>query len=191
MRFPLHDFSIPALGAMSKHPTRQRLHHCLLTLRQAIHSHPDGECRSPRFDNQLFTTKGTRLADYLQEIEHNYQRLCQAGEDVERSQWLAGHLVDQIAALQREASTQQLRSRAERVRPSTRQQKYLEYREYERRLQAMIDQREQRLALAETFAVQQQLKKDLEVLEGRMARCRQAIRSVEWAMSLSDSSFSS
>jgi primosomal replication protein N'' len=48
----------------------------------------------------------------------------------------------------------------------------------------MIDQREQRMALAETLAVQQQLKKDLEILEGRMARCRQAIRSVEWALSL-------
>jgi primosomal replication protein N'' len=51
----------------------------------------------------------------------------------------------------------------------------------------MIDQREQRLALAETLAVQHQLKQDLETLEGRLARCRQAIRSVEWASSLRSS----
>lgn len=174
---------------MSYVTAQQRLLNCILTLRQDIARHPDGRCHSPRFDSQLFTTKGTRLADYLQEIEQNYQRLCQHNEEVDRSQWLANHLVDQIAALQREASTQQLRTRQERVQPSSRQLKYQEYREYERRLQAMIDQREQRMALAETLAVQQQLKKDLEVLEGRLARCKQAIRSVEWAMSLSNTAF--
>ncbi|KTR48396.1 PriC [Pantoea ananatis] len=174
---------------MSYVSAHQRLLNCMLDLRQDIASHPDGHCRTPRFDSQLFTTKGTRLADYLQEIEHNYQRLCQPNGDVARSQWLASHLVDQIAALQREARTQELRSPQERAQPSSRQRKYQEYREYERRLQAMIDQREQRMALAETLVVQQQLKKDLEVLEGRMARCRQAIRSVEWAMSLANSAF--
>ncbi|HAB23606.1 MAG TPA: PriC, partial [Pantoea sp.] len=74
--------------------------------------------------------------------------------------------------------------RRERPAPTPRQQKLAEYREYERRLQAMIDQREQRLALAESLAAQQQLKQDLEVLEGRMARCRQAIHAVNWALSL-------
>ena len=92
--------------------------------------------------------------------------------------------MNQIAALQREASTQQLRPRRERPVASPRQQKLEEYREYERRLQAMIDQREQRLALAESLATQQQLKQDLEVLEGRMALCRQAIHAVSWALSL-------
>lgn len=176
---------------MSNATASQRLLNCIVALRQDIARQPDGRYRSPRFDSQLFTTKGTRLADYLQEIEQNYQRLCQHSGDVDRSQWLASHLVDQIAALQREASTQQLRSRQERVQPSSRQLKYQEYCEYARRLQEMIDQREQRMAQAETLAVQQQLKKDLEVLEGRMARCKQAIRSVEWAMSLSNSPFSS
>jgi len=169
---------------MTPLPLQQRLQHCLVTLRQEIARHPDGYCRLPRFDTQLFRTKGTRLADYLLEVEQNFARLCEGTDDLARSHWLAEHLVDQIAALQREASTQQLRLRREQPQRDHRAAKYQEYREFERRLLAMIDQREQRLAMAETLAVQHQLKQDLETLEGRLARCRQAIRSVKWASSL-------
>ena len=168
---------------MTDATTQQRLTACLAALKAQIARHPDGHCRTPRFDRQLFITTGTRLADYLQEIERNLQLLCASANAQERV-WLAEKLVNQIAALQREASTQQLRPRRERPVASPRQQKLEEYREYERRLQAMIDQREQRLALAESLATQQQLKQDLEVLEGRMARCRQAIHAVSCALSL-------
>lgn len=170
---------------MASATTQQRLAACLTALKTQIAQHPDGRCRTPRFDKQLFTTSGTRLADYLQEIERNQQLLCDSANESERV-WLAEKLVNQIAALQREANTQQLRPRRERPATPPRQQKLAEYREYERRLQAMIDQREQRLALAESLAAQQQLKQDLEVLEGRMARCRQAIHAVNWALSLRD-----
>ena len=163
---------------------QQRLHQLLIALRQEIARHPDGVCRPPRFDTPLLQTKGTRLAAYLPEVEQNFARLCDVSHDLARSAWLAERLVDQIAALQREASTQQLRTRREQPVKNPRATKYQEYREFERRLLAMIDQREQRLALAETLAVQHQLKQDLETLEGRLARCRQAIRSVEWASSL-------
>jgi len=168
---------------MADASTQQRLAACLAALKAQIARHPDGHCRTPRFDRQLFTASGTRLADYLQEIERNLQLLCASSNAQERV-WLAEKLVNQIAALQREANTQQLRPRRERPAATPRQQKLAEYREYERRLQAMIDQREQRLALAESLAAQQQLKQDLEVLEGRMARCRQAIHAVNWALSL-------
>jgi primosomal replication protein N'' len=168
---------------MADATTQQRLAACLAALQAQIARHPDGRCRTPRFDRQLFSTAGTRLADYLQETERNLQLFC-ACDNAQERVWLADKLVNQIAALQREASTQQLRLRRERPIASPRQQKLEEYREYERRLQAMIDQREQRLALAESLAQQQQLKQDLEVLEGRMARCRQAISAVSWALSL-------
>lgn len=162
---------------------QQRLADCLNTLRTDIARHQDGSCRSPRFDRQLFTCKGTRLSDYLQEIEHNQQRLT-AATDAQEHRWLAEKLVNQIAALQREARTQQLRPRREQPKVNPRQQKLAEYREYERRLQAMIDQREQLLALAESLSVQRQLKHDLEQLEGRLARCQQAIRAVGWSLLL-------
>nr|MBA2815331.1 Primosomal replication protein N'' [Candidatus Pantoea persica] len=45
--------------------TQQRLTACLTVLQTQIAQHPDGRCRMPRFDRQLFTTKGTQLADYL------------------------------------------------------------------------------------------------------------------------------
>lgn len=169
---------------MSLSSIQLRLQQRILGLHQEIAGHPDGRCRQPRFDSQLFRCKGTRLTDYLQEIEQNFQRLCAHANDLSRITWLAEHLVDQIAALQREASTQQLRLPREQPHSNPREAKLQEYCEYERRLQAMLDQREQRLALAETLAVQQQLKQDLEILEGRMMRCRQAIRSVEWGLSL-------
>lgn len=168
---------------MASATTQQRLVACLTALQAQIAQHPDGRCRTPRFDKQLFTTTGTRLADYLLEIERNLYQFSSCQNAQERV-WLAEKLVNQIAALQREASTQQLRPRREQPAASPRQQKLEEYREYERRLQAMIDQREQRLALAESLAAQQQLKQDLEVLEGRLARCRQAINAVNWALSL-------
>lgn len=173
---------------MADATTQQRLAACLATLKAQITRHPDGRSRTPRFDRQLFRTAGTRLADYLQETEQNLQRFNDCENAQERA-WLADKLLNQIAALQREASTQQLRPRRERPVASPRQQKLEEYREYERRLQAMIDQREQRLALAESLAQQQQLKQELEVLEGRMARCRQAIDAVNWALSLRGDAF--
>ncbi|MFH8133707.1 primosomal replication protein PriC [Pantoea osteomyelitidis] len=164
--------------------TRERLSQLIVALRQQILTLPDGAARQPRFDRQLFLSKGTRLHDYLDEIEQNFQQLSQNQANPGRAAWLAQRLVDQIAALQREASTQTLRLRRERPMPDFRQQKRDEYRDYERRLQAMIDQREQRLALAGTLAMQQQLKRELEALEGRLARCRQALHAVEWQRSL-------
>ena len=164
---------------MSAIVTQARLAQLLTALRQEIARHPDGACRQPRFDAQLFRTR-----DYLQEVEENVARLRDSSHVLARSAWLAERLVDQIAALQREATTQQLRLRREQPLREPRTSKYQEYREFERRLLAMIAQREARLAAAETLAIQQQLKQDLETLEGRLARCRQAIRAVEWAASL-------
>lgn len=165
---------------MKTSATRERLSQLLLALRQQIMAIPDGAPRQPRFDRQLFSSKGTRLQDYLAEIEHNFRQLCQDTPDNPRAAWLAAHLVDQIAALQREAHTQDVRPHRERPVADRQQQKREEYRSYEQRLQAMLDQREQRLALAETLAVQKQLKLEIEALEGRLARCRQALHALEW-----------
>ncbi|WP_312243167.1 primosomal replication protein PriC, partial [Pantoea sp.] len=99
---------------MNSSSMRERLSQFIAALRQQILAMPDDAARLPRFDRQLFLSKGTRLQDYLAEIEQNFQQLCQNNEQPERAVWLAGRLVDQIAALQREASTQTLRLRRER-----------------------------------------------------------------------------
>jgi len=127
----------------------------------------------------LFRCKGTRLADYLAELEQNLTQLGAADTDVMRRQWLAEKVLDQIAALQRECQSQQLRTQRERPRVDPRQSKREEYQGYETRLLAMIEQREQHLARAETLSVQQQLIRDVEVLHERLARCRAAMHKLE------------
>ncbi len=164
---------------MPQPPAHQRLHATLDQLRQHIAQQPDGACRQPRFDAQLFRSKGTRLADYLRELESNVAQLSAADTDMARRQWLAEKVLAQIAALQRECQSQQLRVARERPRSDPRQQKREEYQGYERRLLAMVAEREQHLARAETLSVQQQLIRDLEQLQQRLARCRAAIHKLE------------
>ncbi|PJZ04592.1 prephenate dehydrogenase [Pantoea rodasii] len=164
---------------MPQQPAQQRLQMIVAQLRQQIAQQKDGACRQPRFDAQLFRCKGTRLADYLCELEHNLTQLSAAETDVVRRQWLAEKVLDQIAALQRECQSQQLRTPRERPRGDPRQSKREEYQGYETRLLAMIEQREQHLARAETLVVQQQLIRDVEVLHERLARCRNALHKLE------------
>ncbi|HAU5564026.1 TPA: prephenate dehydrogenase [Serratia fonticola] len=164
---------------MPQPPAHQRLLALVDQLRQQISQQRDGACRQPRFDAQLFRCKGTRLADYLAELEQNLTQLSAADTDVMRRQWLAEKVLDQIAALQRECQSQQLRTQRERPRVDPRQSKREEYQGYETRLLAMIEQREQHLASAETLSVQQQLIRDIEVLHERLARCRHAMHKLE------------
>lgn len=164
---------------MPQPPAHQRLLAIVDQLRQQIAQQRDGACRQPRFDAQLFRCKGTRLADYLAEVEQNLTQLGAADTDVMRRQWLAEKVLDQIAALQRECQSQQLRTQRERPRVDPRQSKREEYQGYETRLLAMIEQREQHLARAETLSVQQQLIRDVEVLHERLARCRAAMHKLE------------
>ncbi|MDI9277426.1 primosomal replication protein [Pantoea sp. EABMAA-21] len=164
---------------MPQPPAHQRLLAIVDQLRQQIAQQRDGACRQPRFDAQLFHCKGTRLADYLAELEQNLTQLGAADTDVMRRQWLAEKVLDQIAALQRECQSQQLRTPRERPRVDPRQSKREEYQGYETRLLAMIEQREQHLARTETLSVQQQLIRDIEVLHERLARCRHAMHKLE------------
>ncbi|MBL2810158.1 prephenate dehydrogenase, partial [Klebsiella pneumoniae] len=71
----------------------------------------DAPIPQARFDAALFATRGTRLRDYLAEVEKNFAQLQSAASDSRTSQvaFLAEKLVAQIAALQRELATQALR----------------------------------------------------------------------------------
>lgn len=66
---------------------------------------PRGDAPIPqaRFDAALFANRGTRLRDYLAEVEKNFAQLQSAANDSRTSQvaFLAEKLVAQIAALQR------------------------------------------------------------------------------------------
>ena len=137
---------------------------------------------SPRFDRQLFRTRSTQMQAYLNEAS---DRLTELKLAVERQQlpqvaWLAERLTAQVAALTRESAVWPLREWDHASPGIARwQRRRLQHQEYERRLLAMKQEREQRLNAVNTLVEQQQLHKEVEALAGRLARCRQALDNIE------------
>ena len=146
---------------------------------------PRGDVPIPqaRFDAALFANRGTRLRDYLAEVEKNFAQLQSAANDSRTSQvaFLAEKLVAQIAALQRELATQALRrkNQPKEAPEADLYHKLAEHQDYERRLIAMIQDRESLLGRQTTLAAQQKLQHELAALEGRLMRCRQALARIE------------
>lgn len=139
-----------------------------------------------RFDRALFLTHGTRLKDYLRETQENFAALQRAVAAAQRQQvaFLAERLLAQMAALQREQATQALRQREPQPAQAGGDpyQELARHQDYERRLQTMVREREWRLANCQTLAQQQQIQRELAALEGRLQRCRQALRRIEKAL---------
>ncbi|HCR2991586.1 primosomal replication protein PriC [Serratia marcescens] len=146
---------------------------------------PRGDVPIPqaRFDAALFANRGTRLRDYLAEVEKNFAQLQSAATDNRTSQvaFLAEKLVAQISALQRELATQALRrkNQPKEAPEADLYHKLAEHQDYERRLIAMIQDRESLLGRQTTLAAQQKLQHELAALEGRLMRCRQALARIE------------
>lgn len=136
-----------------------------------------------RFDIALFSTKGTRLRDYLAEIKMNLQQLNQEVVEKRSAQvaFIAERLVAQITAMQRELATQTLRKTHQTPERKSHDNytKLAETQQFERRLIAMIEDRETTLGQLATFSVQQRVQKELAALEGRLMRCRQALAKIE------------
>lgn len=169
---------------MNHHHFLQALEHQLVLLAQAVAPLADRPLAYSRFDRQLFQSYGTRLRDYLSEVEQNFQSLCHlvAENRTERVAFMTEKLVAQIGALQRELSTQALRRQEEKTSvaiASDLYQKLAEHQDYERRLNLMIQDRESQLNRATTLSAQQQLQREVAALEGRLARCRQALARLE------------
>lgn len=135
-----------------------------------------------RFDKTLFATHSTQLKDYLLEVRVNMDKLQHSVEQARTDQvaFLAEKLAGQLAALQRELATKGLR-KSERQPPAAENfyQKLATHQDYERRLQAMINDRENQHALQTTLAGQQQLQREILALEGRLQRCKQALTRLE------------
>lgn len=135
-----------------------------------------------RFDNQLFHTRAVYFRDYLEETENTLQQLRHCVETHQHAQvaFLAERLVAQLAALQRERATESLRKNE----PTPRLQenfyeKLATHQDFERRLLAMISDRENRHAALTQPSAQQTLQKEIVALEGRLQRCRQALVRIE------------
>lgn len=136
-----------------------------------------------RFDIALFSTKGTRLRDYLAEIKNNLRQLNQEVVEKRSAQvaFIAERLVAQITAMQRELATQTLRKTHQTPERKSHDNytRLADTQQFERRLIAMIEDRETTLGQLATFSDQQRVQKELAALEGRLMRCRQALAKIE------------
>jgi len=136
-----------------------------------------------RFDIALFSTKGTRMRDYLAEIKNNLRQLNQEVVEKRSAQvaFIAERLVAQITAMQRELATQTLRKTHQTPERKSHDNytRLAETQQFERRLIAMIEDRETTLGQLATFSDQQRVQKELAALEGRLMRCRQALAKIE------------
>ncbi len=155
-------------------------------LAQAVAPHTHKRAPRARFDNQLFHCQSTRLGDYLQEVRHSLSLLKQSvnGQRTERVAWMAERVVLQISALQRELATLKLRTAETHEEPQQENlyEKLAKHQDYERRLKAMIADRESQLAVQQTLAQQQALQREIAALEGRLQRCLQALKRIERAI---------
>lgn len=146
-----------------------------------------------RFDRRLFSSHGTRLRDYMQEISHNQAQLRQEVNENRTAQvaFLAEKLVAQITALQRELATQQLRKKHREPQQGTGDlyTKLVQHQDYERRLQAMIQDRESLLGQQSLLREQQRLQQEIAALEGRLSRCRVALVRLERAIERKEKDF--
>lgn len=168
---------------MNSHKLLLALEQQLAQLSQAVAPLADQPVAGSRFDRQLFQSHGTRLRDYLEEVANNVHILRQlvADQRIERVAFVTEKLVAQIGALQRELSTQALRKQERTLKPAPPDlyQKLAQHQDYERRLNLMVQDRESQLDRAVSLQEQQQLQREIAALEGRLARCRQALMRLE------------
>lgn len=135
-----------------------------------------------RFDRHLFQTRSPLLQACLDEAEGHLQALRQAVAQQQLPQvaWLAEHLASQLEAISRETASWSLRE-WDSSSPGVAhwQRKRIQHQEFERRLQDMTAQRKARLAQATRLDEQQTLQREVEIYEGRLARCRKALDNIE------------
>lgn len=164
----------------------QQLEEKLEQLAEAVAPHSNQRTPRARFDAQLFHSHSTRLGDYLLEIKESMVMLRQsvAYQRTDRVAWMAERVVLQMSALQRELATQALRKNEAVAVPVSENlyEKLAKHQDYERRLQAMIADRESQLNRCETLVQQQNIQREIAALEGRLQRCLQATRRIERAI---------
>lgn len=134
------------------------------------------------FDCKLFATRSNLLADYLSESRVTLNQLTGAVDQKSTKQvvWLAQRLIDQITAITRELITQNMRHEHYFVINSANNYNCLaKYREYERRLLAMISDRNILREVTTNHILVHKLQQEINTLKWRLVRCRQALIHIE------------
>ena len=122
---------------------------------------------APCFDTALFHRRSDSLGGYMQQIRDNFTQL--------------------IACV--EAQRSQENQLTQRKKSVDLYQKLAQHQDYERRLQAMIQDRELSLTQAQSFMKQQELQKEIAALENRLARCKNALFSIEKSIEKQEDKF--
>ena len=160
----------------------EKLEGQLATLRQRCAPVSQFATLSARFDRHLFQTRATTLQACLDEAGDNLAALRHAVEQQQLPQvaWLAEHLASQLEAISRETASWSLRE-WDSASPGLAhwQRRRIQHQEFERRLQEMTAQRKARLAQVTRLDEQQTLQREVEIYEGRLARCRKALDNIE------------
>ncbi|MEZ2684447.1 primosomal replication protein PriC [Proteus vulgaris] len=150
---------------------------------------------APCFDTALFHRRSDSLGGYMQQIRDNFTQLiaCVEAQRSLQVKFLATQILQQIEALTRELSTQTLRKQenqlTQRKKSVDLYQKLAQHQDYERRLHAMIQDRELSLTQAQSFMQQQELQKEIAALENRLARCKNALFSIEKSIEKQEDKF--
>lgn len=179
---------------MNKINLLQALEQQVQQLAQTIANAPAIAVAQPRFDSQLFNQRDARLSHYQAEVEKNLGQLKQevAKGRQEQVAFLAERIVAQITALQRELATLKLREKntTQAKSGADMYQTLAQHQDYERRLQEMLRDKESLLFQQTSLDAQQKLQKELATLEGRLMRCRQALRRIEKQIERRESGYS-
>ncbi|EKT54190.1 primosomal replication protein PriC [Providencia sneebia] len=155
----------------------------------------DQEFSHSRFDRQLFSRKSTHLGDCQKELLKLYDQLCHSVSlnHKEQVNFLATKITNQIQALSRELSTQSLRKKEDEYREKKEQidlyERLVQHQDFERRLLAMLNERELQLTNLTDHTKQHQYQKEIATLAGRLYRCRQALVRIEKAIEHQESQF--
>ncbi|EMN4127888.1 MULTISPECIES: primosomal replication protein PriC [Providencia] len=155
----------------------------------------DQEFSHSRFDSQLFSTKSTHLGDCQKELNKLYQQLSHSVSlgHIEQVNFLTEKITHQIQALSRELSTQALRQKEtsfqEKKEHVDLYERLAQHQDYERRLLAMVSERELQLNGLTDHVKRHQCQKDIAALAGRLHRCRQALIRIEKAIEHQENQF--
>lgn len=147
-----------------------------------------GEHHRPLFDQQLFHCQARLLVPCVAETKSTCENIIRekaAGRLTHlRAEFLTDTLLAQMAAIQRELSTQKIRKNEIKHSSFYRKpinqlyQELAQHNEWERRLREMVYEKEQQLNASSAFE-QPQLQKALLATEQRLARCSEAKLKLE------------
>lgn len=147
-----------------------------------------GKHYQPLFDEWLFSTDSSLLSPCVEETRHLLDTFVQEKEDdcltTDQAEYLTEKLLAQITAIQKELSTQAIRSNEIRhgshfKRPiNLLYQDLAQHQEWERRLKELVRQKEKELDQVPSNMRQQALKA-LIAAEKRLERCAEATQKIE------------